>query len=113
MTRGETLKAILADLARPFALYSVSGATAVAIVRLAWKGDDLSGAAVFITAALGGLVGLYVGKAWENASVGKSQANIEVERAKAAGPPAVLATGDRPAIINNPSAEERSLEDPA
>jgi hypothetical protein len=79
-------KALIADLARPFALYSVAGSTSFAIAHLAWKGGDLSAAAVFITAALGGLVGLYVGKAWENAKVNQHAATVET--AKAAATPA-------------------------
>lgn len=88
MTERTSFKAAMADLARPFALYSVGASTGVAIVRLAWVGDDLSNGAVFIGAALGGLGVLYGAKAWENAKVGGQAAEVEKERAKATPPPA-------------------------
>lgn len=86
MTRAEACKSFIADLSRPFALYAVSVSTAVAILRIAWKGTDLPNGAVFITAALGGLAALYGAKAWENAKQG--QATAEVEKAKVAAGPA-------------------------
>lgn len=78
---------VIADLARPFALYAVAGSTAVAILRLSWAGEDLSGAAVFITAALGGLAALYGAKAWEVAKVGGQAADVEKAKAQATPPP--------------------------
>jgi len=83
MIRADIAKSFLADLARPFALYSVAASTAFAIVRLSWSADDLSAAAVFITAALGGLAALYGAKAWENAKQGQHTASVETAKASA------------------------------
>ena len=76
------VKEIIADLARPFAIYVTAGAAAISTVRLAFYSDDLSGAAVYMGAVFAGLAGLYGFRAWENNKA--VSASAEVEKAKAA-----------------------------
>lgn len=104
----DALKTFVADLARPFALYSVAGSTSFAIVRLTLFESDLSAAAVFITAALGGLAALYGVKAWENAKAGGQAAEVEKVRAQATPPPTEALKPAAPA----PDPEAAAPEDP-
>jgi hypothetical protein len=87
MTRTDACKAFLADLARPFAIYVTATAAAVSTVRLAFVGDDLSGAAVYIGAVFAGLAGLYGFRAWESRSAVNASAEVEKVRAAATPPP--------------------------
>lgn len=84
----DQIKGLLADLARPFALVAVSAATAASILRLSWVGADLSGAAVLVTAELGGLAVLFGAKSLENYRIAASNAEVEKVRAQASPPPA-------------------------
>lgn len=103
-SRAEVVKAFLADLARPFALYVTFGSAAIATVRLAWAGGDLNSAAIFVGAVLAGGGAIYGAKAAEETR--KSGHTAEVEKARAQAAPPV-----EPAKPS--TSEERSLEDPA
>lgn len=87
-SRLEAFKAFIGDLARPFAIISTSfGATFATITLALRKGIELNAAGVFIGAVFAGVVGLYVGKAVEEANKVKhtSAAQAQVEVAKATG----------------------------
>lgn len=79
-SRMEQIKAMIGDLARPFAIYSISAATAWSII--AGQTADKIGAAGLIVAALFGA------KAYENQQQTKSAAQVEVAKANASPPTA-------------------------
>jgi hypothetical protein len=64
--KSEMVKAFIGDLARPFALISMSLATSVAVVIVALKVEDGNDGAIALGAV--GLIigGMYGFKAWEN-----------------------------------------------
>jgi len=72
--------ALAGELARPFAIMVTSASVSAATVINAVKGDDLSGAAIFIAAAFAGVAALYGAKSWEIASAGKHQAQVDMAR---------------------------------
>lgn len=74
-SHAEQAKVFLGDLARPFAIYSISGATAWAIITCA--AADKIGAAGLIVAALFGA------KAYENQQQAKAGASVEIAKAQA------------------------------
>lgn len=97
---------VAGDLARPFTLYAVGTSTAASIIRLAWKGEDLSGAAAFITAALAGVGVLYGARAWENAKTGAQAAEVEKARVAATPPPGtaqITAAADVDVMVREPA----------
>lgn len=78
----ERIKALIGDLARPFAIIGTTIGFNVALIRIAEKlGPDASAAAIFIGAAGGILATLYGAKSWEQAQVGKHAATVEVAKA--------------------------------
>lgn len=80
---SDLVKAFIADLARPYAVYAVGTATSIAIVRLAWiiTGSE---AAVYIGAVGIIILGLYGAKVYENTKAAKHDAEIKVAQAQAA-----------------------------
>lgn len=85
-SKMEVAKAFIGDLARPFAIIATSLSAGIATVVLASRGGvELNGAGFFMGAVYAGVVGLYVGKAFENANVAKHQAQAQAEIAKATG----------------------------
>lgn len=99
------LKQAIADLARPFAIISTSGAAAWATVTISYRVDGFENAALYMAAVYAGLAGLYGFKAWENQKATTATAEVEKVRATANPPPAQALAPAPP--------EERSLEDPA
>lgn len=83
----DQFKGAVADLARPFAIISTSGAAAWATVTIARRVDGFEAAALYIAAVYAGLAGLYGFKSWEQRGETKNAALVEVERAKASPPP--------------------------
>lgn len=84
----DQLKVFLADLARPWVLWSGGGSASVATVMCAIN-PTLDGAAV-VTAAWLGVFGIYWGKSRETAQIAIANANAtaEVEKVRAtANPP--------------------------
>lgn len=61
----DQFKALVGDLARPYSIVITATSVSAATVINAVKGDDLTGAAVFIAAAYAGLAALYGAKSWE------------------------------------------------
>ena len=86
----DAIKGFVADIARPYAIISLSSASAAAIVIIAHKVNGFDGAALFIGAAMTGVAGLYASKSVENSQTAKHAANVEI--AKAAGPAPVVDT---------------------
>lgn len=78
-------KALVGDLARPFAIYATSGAASVATITIAVKIDhpDLSAAGIFIGAVFTGVGLLYGAKAYENAQQAKHDASVQIAQAQA------------------------------
>lgn len=103
------LSEILADLARPWVLWSGGSSVAVATVACALA-PTFEGAAV-LAAAWTGLFGIYWGKANETAkiAIANAQASADVEKERAKQSPAPV-EALKPA---EPAPPERSLEDPA
>jgi hypothetical protein len=87
MTVAE-VKSIVADLARPFAIYTTSGAAAWATIDIASRVTSGEGGALFMGVVLGGVSALYVGKAFENTRIAGHTAEVEKVRAQASPPPA-------------------------
>jgi hypothetical protein len=87
-----TFRATVGDLARPFAIWSSSGAAAIATVRIAWAGEDFSGAAIFIGAVWAGVGALYASKSWEKNT--EVRANADVEKSKTTPPPPAPGTAN-------------------
>ncbi|MFZ2252634.1 MAG: hypothetical protein WAW13_00500 [Minisyncoccia bacterium] len=78
---ADKVKAFIGDLARPFAMYVLSGATAVSIVIVALRVENGNDGAIFLGAAgvlVGGMFGF---KAWENNTAAKQATEV----AKATG----------------------------
>ena len=73
--RAEIVKAFIGDLARPFSIYAVAGATALAIIGPATA--DKVGAAGLILAAL------YGAKTYEKRAETKASAEVEIAKAQA------------------------------
>lgn len=86
--KGEGLRGLISDFARPFALYSsaISGAATplIVVIRMDPHHVDLLGAAALCTAVYGGLGAMYAFRANENAKI--VQANADVAKAQAAAP---------------------------
>jgi hypothetical protein len=68
----DQFRTLVGDLHRPFAIIVTSLSVAFATVINAWRGDDLSGAALFIAAAYTGLAALYGARSLENYGVAKA-----------------------------------------
>lgn len=103
-------KETVADLARPFTLYSLSGASAYAIAKIAHDCTDLNAGAVYTAALLAGVGALYWGKAWENQKVSAHTAEVEKARVAATPPPGtaqITASPEVDVTIRDASAEER------
>lgn len=81
---------VLADLARPWVLWSGGGSASAATVILAARGSNLTEAAIFVGAAWAGVAGIYWGKSFENLRVEQAKATRDAEVARAA-PAAVTA----------------------
>jgi hypothetical protein len=80
MARLDTLRAVVGDLARPFAIWASSGSAAIATVRVAWQGEHFVEAAAFIGAVYTGVAALYGAKAWEIAKTSKVGGDVEIAR---------------------------------
>jgi hypothetical protein len=84
-SRLDAIKALVGDLARPFAIIVTSlGASATGII-IALRADDpdLTAASLFVGAIYTGVAALYGAKAWEVTKT--SQASAEVAKAGIAG----------------------------
>ena len=86
-TRSDAVKAFIADLARPFAIYATSGAAAWGIVVVSYRVNDGNDGAFYIAAALTGVGAIYIGKAVEVFKSNRAAADVEVARASASSPP--------------------------
>lgn len=113
--RSDTLKAFIADLARPLAIIFTSFAASWGIVVVAYRVEDGNDGALFIAAALAGVGAIYIGKAVEVFKSNRAAADIEVARAAnptpAPGTAQITAAADVDVTVRE--AEPRSLEDPA
>ena len=92
MTHDE-IKAFIADVSRPYAIISLSSATAVAEIIIALRVDGFEGAALFLGAAMTGVAGLYGAKSWENRGTAKHAADVEVAKATAPAVSPVVENG--------------------
>jgi hypothetical protein len=101
-----TFKDIIADLARPFAIYATAFSAAWATVVIAYKVKDGNDGAWALGAIGLTLSAIYAGKVIENFRMAASNAEVEKVRAQASPQPAE-------ALKQPPPADERSLEDPA
>ncbi len=95
------IKLLLADLARPFAIYSTSFAASWATVEVARKVTNGGDGAMLLTAVYGGVAALFIGKAFELTRIAGHSADVEKERAKAYAPP-VNALGDPSRDVEQP-----------
>lgn len=81
-SRLDIIKNFIGDLARPFAIYVLSLAGAIAIVRIAWalaaRVDSWEGAAIFIAAVAAFVGGIFGAKAWEVTRTGKQAADVAI-----------------------------------
>lgn len=77
----DQFKALVGDLARPFAIIATSASASVATIIVACRVNDGNDGAMLMGAVGVMVTGLYLGKAWETAKAGKYAA--EVEKAKA------------------------------
>lgn len=83
----ERVKALVGDLARPFAIIGTTIGFNTALVTVAQKlGPDASAAAIFIGAAGGILATLYGAKAWEAVQGGKHTASVEIAKVATTNP---------------------------
>lgn len=82
------MKAFIADLARPFAIYATAVANGWASVVIAYKVTGSEGGALVLGATGLTLTGLYAGKVIENYRTAASNAEVEKVRAQASPPPA-------------------------
>jgi hypothetical protein len=71
----DTIIRVVGELARPFAIIWIGGACGIAVVRLS-SSPDLTEAAVYAGAILGGFAALYLGKSAENVGVRRAEAKI-------------------------------------
>lgn len=88
MSRLDQIKAVVADLARPFAIISTSFAASFATVNISLRVTGGESGAIFLTAVYAGVGALYVGKAFENTRIAGHNAEVEKVRAQANPPPA-------------------------
>ena len=79
---SDKVKAFVADLARPFAIYVTSASASIATIVIAMRitAMDFSGAAIFMGAVFSGVGALYGFKAWENNTQARQTAVIEVAK---------------------------------
>ena len=85
--RLEQIKALIGDLARPFAIIITSGGATAATVIIALKNDDgFAAAAIFIGAVMAGVATLAGAKAYENVQKAKADATVQVAQAQATTP---------------------------
>ena len=82
--RFERAVAAIGNLARPSVLYCAGWSAAILTVRLGWAHPSYESAAV-IGAAWAGVAGLYWGKAVEERTKAKADAQVEIARADAHG----------------------------
>jgi hypothetical protein len=79
-SRVDQIKGFVGDLARPFAIYTIAGSTAAAIIMESVGADKLTAAGLIIGA-------LYGAKTVENNTSAKQAASVEIAKATAAAPP--------------------------
>lgn len=111
---ADAVKAFIADLARPFAIYAASGSGAWATIVIADKVTTAEGGALVLGVLAGWGTALYAGKAFENTRIAGQNAEVEKERARSTPPPGtaqITAAADVDVTVRD--AEPRSLEDPA
>lgn len=78
LTKSESVKAFIGDLARPFNQYAVGSATAIAIVIGATKITDAYAGAAYILAVGSILATIFGLKTLENVKVGGQQRDVAV-----------------------------------
>lgn len=76
----EAIKGVVADLARPAAIWIMAGACGWGLLAVSVPSDKLG-------LALTALGAMYAAKAAENASAGRHAASVQVAQAQANGPP--------------------------
>lgn len=82
----ESIKGLVGDLARPFAIYATSFGAAVATIQIAQKVMDGTTGAIFIAAVFTGVGALYGAKAWETAQTGKQAASVQIAQVTGTAP---------------------------
>jgi hypothetical protein len=112
-SRVDAVRAFIADLARPFAIISTSGAAAWATVTISYRVDGFENAALYMAAVYAGLAGLYGFKSWEQAKAGGHVAEVEKAKVSAIPPPGTATITAAPDVDVTVRDAERSLEDPA
>lgn len=79
------VKVLIADLARPFAIYATSFSVSWATIDIghsvAKRAGSFAEAAIYVTAIFAGVAALYGAKAWEKSQEGKHAATVEVAKA--------------------------------
>lgn len=95
-SRLDDVKSLIGDLARPFALISLSLTSAIAVLHPGVTPEKLG-------VALAALAAMYGAKAWEAHGVAKAQASVETAKVAASPapandpvPPSVIPAGDPP-----------------
>lgn len=92
----EQFKALIGDLARPYAIVAGATSASIATVIVAWKVDGFEAAGIFIGAVWAGVGALYGAKAFEVAAVRKRDSEVEIAKAaKGAADEGELAADDR------------------
>lgn len=121
MTRLESFRATVGDLARPFAIIVTGLSAAVApliiVLRIAPDRLDLVGAAALVGALYAGHVGLYGFRSWEKNTATKADAQVAIEQAKASTAPATTVTAPTDATVtvtpaSEPDAMPQSVDNP-
>ena len=85
-TRVDVVKSFIGDLARPFAVYVTSSASAYGIVVIARNVENGNDGAIFV-GAVGVLIGLLIGaKAVENINAARNKRDVDVATVNAAPP---------------------------
>lgn len=87
ISRLESVKALIGDLARPYVQYAIGTATSAAIIIVAIKADNGNDGAIVIGAA-GLIVGtIFAAKSLENSQASKHTASVEIAKAIPPAPP--------------------------
>lgn len=86
----DRLKTLIADLARPFAIYATSFAASWGIIVVSYRVQDGNDGALYVAAATAGVGAIYIGKSIEVFKTHRASAEVEVARVSAGQ---VLASG--------------------
>lgn len=111
-SRSDAVKAFIADLARPFAIYAASGSGAWATVVIADKVTTAEGGALVLGVLAGWGTALYAGKAFENTRIAGQNAEVEKEKARSTPPPGtaqITAAADVDVTVRDATADPGEL----